>query len=659
MQINEDKPNILIKIIFFPIILLFIYKNNNISYINIDNEIGFYENNINFSNYSSDIKAIALFLPQFHEIQENNEWWGKGFTEWKNVKKAQPLYKGHHQPRKPGDPNQYLNYYELSNSETLKKQINLAKSHGIYGFGIYYYWFSGKILLEKPLIILLNEKDIDFYFLLIWANENWTKKWDGKDEEVLIKQDYKENDPENFIKDIKKYIIDKRYIRINGKPIIGIYEPRKIPNINRTIFTWREKSKEYGIGEIYIIVCLNDGNFEEYEKIKLFNAVYQFSPRDSMTFDTLIKSKTNYYAYTAALYNKFNISDNILDNFQFYRGSMLEFDNSPRKAKDYAIFTNYSPEQFYRINKKIVDWTEQKYNKTYRFIFINAWNEWGEGTYLEPDDKFGYASINALSKAIFHIPYVTNYNLEISKNECIIAVQAHIYYEEFINDIINKTNNIPVKFDLYISTDSENKRYIIEEKIRKKSMAKYYQIKVYEKEGTDTVPFLLQSQQIIKRYKYICHLHTKKNNLEIFENFYQELLEYLFNNLLGSNLIISEILNDFEKNDKLGFIFPETFHKVLLQYQVILTKKDKYYMNYLFKKLNTTIMVGKHIEFPIGNMFWAKIQSIYQIFTYNLTNDIPKENNQIDRTIMHNIERIWLFLVKLNGYFYKKIFKCF
>jgi hypothetical protein len=176
------------------------YHKEKISYINIDNEIGFYENNINFSNYSSDIKAIALFLPQFHEIQENNEWWGKGFTEWKNVKKAQPLYKGHHQPRKPGDPNQYLNYYELSNSETLKKQINLAKSHGIYGFGIYYYWFSGKILLEKPLIILLNEKDIDFYFLLIWANENWTKKWDGKDEEVLIKQDYKENDPENFIK---------------------------------------------------------------------------------------------------------------------------------------------------------------------------------------------------------------------------------------------------------------------------------------------------------------------------------------------------------------------------------------------------------------------------------------------------------------------------
>ena len=431
MQIIEDKCDILIKILFFLIILLFIYKNKNISYINIDNEIGFYENNIDFSNYSSDIKVIALFLPQFHEIKENNKWWGKGFTEWKNVKKAKPLYKGHHQPRIPGDPFQYLNYYELNTSETLKKQINLAKSHGIYGFGIYYYWFSGKTLLEKPLIILLNEEDIDFSFLLIWANENWTKKWDGKDEEVLIKQDYKENDPENFIKDIKKYIIDKRYIKINGKPIIGIYEPRKIPNIQRTVFTWREKSKEYGIGEIYIIVCLNDGNFEEYEKIKLFNAVYQFSPRDSMTFATLIKSKTNYYAYTASLYNEFNISDNILDNFQFYRGSMLEFDNTPRKAKDYAIFQNYSPEQFYRINKKNVDWTEQKYNKTYRFIFINAWNEWGEGTYLEPDDKYGYASINALSKAIFHIPYVTNYNLEISKNECIIAVQVHIYYEKF------------------------------------------------------------------------------------------------------------------------------------------------------------------------------------------------------------------------------------
>ena len=166
--------------------ILIINKNQNIIHIEINNEISYYEDNIDFSKYSSDIKAIALFLPQFHSIKENEIWWGKGFTEWKNVKKGKPLYEGHHQPRIPGDPEKYLGYYELTQSETMKKQIELAKNHGIYGFGFYYYWFSGKTLLEKPLLLLLNNKDIDFNFLLIWANENWTKKWDGKDKYVLI-----------------------------------------------------------------------------------------------------------------------------------------------------------------------------------------------------------------------------------------------------------------------------------------------------------------------------------------------------------------------------------------------------------------------------------------------------------------------------------------
>ena len=189
------------------IIVLVITIDEKLIFLQIDNEIDNFENNHDFSEYKSDIKAIALYLPQFHAIKENDEWWGKGFTEWVNVKKAKPLYKGHHQPRKPGDPKDYLEYYELTSVEVLKKQIKLAKSHGIFGFGIYYYWFSGRILLDKPLNILLNNKDIDFPFLLIWANENWTKRWDGKEQDILIQQDYLESDPEKFIKDIKKYLI--------------------------------------------------------------------------------------------------------------------------------------------------------------------------------------------------------------------------------------------------------------------------------------------------------------------------------------------------------------------------------------------------------------------------------------------------------------------
>ena len=149
-----------IKCLLFIFILITIFLLKEIIFIDIDNHISLYEENIDFSNNITDIKTIALYLPQYHSIKENDKWWGKGFTEWKNVKKAKSLYKGHHQPRIPIDKNNYLGYYNLTNPETIKKQVELAKSHGIYGFGIYYYWFSGKRLLELPLNILLNNKDI-------------------------------------------------------------------------------------------------------------------------------------------------------------------------------------------------------------------------------------------------------------------------------------------------------------------------------------------------------------------------------------------------------------------------------------------------------------------------------------------------------------------
>ena len=219
-------------------------------------------------------------MPQYHFIKENNIWWGENFTEWTNVKKAKPLYEGHHQPRKPGDEKGYLGYYLLTNASTIKKQVELARSHGIYGFGIYYYWFSGKKLLEKPLDIYIMNKEIDFPFLIIWANENWSRNWNGGNRSVLIRQYYRSKDPEYFIKDIQKYIKDNRYIRINGKTVIGIYEPLKIPQLKKTLSIWRKEAQKYGNGELYIIACLNNNNITIYKNLKIFDAAYDFPPRN-------------------------------------------------------------------------------------------------------------------------------------------------------------------------------------------------------------------------------------------------------------------------------------------------------------------------------------------------------------------------------------------
>ena len=542
----------------------------------------------------------------------------------------------------------------MTDLEVIKKQVELAKSHGIYGFGIYYYWFSGKRLLEKPLDLFLNNKDIDFKFLLIWANEDWTRRWNGYEGKVLIKQEYKKSDPYDFIKDIKKYIIDERYIKINNKQILGIYEPKKIPNLFNTISIWREESKNIGIGELYILACLNTYNFDEMKNIKLFEGVYEFSPRDSLQL--MIKDSL-LVLYSSVLFKNID-SINANDDFPLYRGSMTEFDNSPRKKEASSIFNNYSPEQFYMVNKMIIEWTRNKYDRNSRFIFINAWNEWGEGAYLEPDTKYGYASINSLSKSLFDRPYKEiKINHTYFNNESIVAIQVHLYYDDLIEEIVNKTINIPILFDLYISTDSLYKKNKIIDYIKNNSKSKNVEILVVENKGRDVMPFLIQMKNKVKKYKYICHIHTKKSLLiDIGDNW----RNYLYNNLLGNENIISEILSEFENNEKLGFSFPENYYKALLLFGEKLSNKNKVLMKYLLNKLfKFKLNIGAKIEFPIGNMFWARVNSIYQIFNEDFSNEIPKELGQKDGTLMHAIERIWLYLVKLNGFYYQKTFKHF
>lgn len=432
--LNLLKLFFLINIFYIFFILLFQrYFVNKIFIIDMKNQLSQYEKNLDFSNYNTDIKAIALYLPQYHSIKENDKWWGKGFTEWTNVKKSKPRFEGHHQPRIPGDKLNYLDYYELTNSNIIRKQIKLAKSHGIYGFAIYYYWFSGKRLLEKPLDIYLNDKSLKFPFLLIWANENWTRKWDGENKDILIKQEYKDKDPELFIEDIKKYLIDIRYIKIKRRPVIGLYKPFRIPKLTKTLKIWRKKSKEVGIGEIFILICVNNYNINKIQDLRLFDGAYDFPPRNNIT-NIRIKFKRA-FLYSELLYKNIYLN-NIIDSkkIPIYRGSMLEWDNCPRK-RNCRVFDYYSPEKFYMINKLIVEWTKKNYNKKNRFIFINAWNEWGEGSYLEPDNKYGYASINSLSKALFNLSYVKIKNLININKTNIILVQANICYENLIKKI--------------------------------------------------------------------------------------------------------------------------------------------------------------------------------------------------------------------------------
>jgi hypothetical protein len=287
--------------------------------------------------------------------------------------------------------------------------------------------------------------------MLIWKNE----KVIDENNKIILEEKYEENDSEKFIKDIKRYLIDKLYIRTNEKPIIGIYNIKSIPNLRKTILKMRQKSRESEIGEIFIISCLNGLKISKIYNMNIFDGVYKLPPKDLKK--TKIKNTRDKHTYYYSLMFSNIMNEPKIKNFPVYKGNMLEYDNSAI-SQNKEIFGEYSPELFYKMNKLLIKSIKENYKESNKFLFINAWNNYYEGTYLEPDKRYGYGSINALSKSLFNLPFRnSNYNISNLMNNCLLAVQAHIFYKDLLNEIIDKTNNIPVKFDLYISTDTKQK----------------------------------------------------------------------------------------------------------------------------------------------------------------------------------------------------------
>ena len=378
---------------------------------------------------------------------------------------------------------------------------------------------------------------------------------------------------------------------------------------------WREKAREYEIGDIYILINLNNYNIENITGINLFNAAYDFPPFDGKKFKIANSSSQ---AYTSLIFHNKNLT---AKNFTIFRGSILEWDDSPLNGIKGTIFEEYSPEKFYMLNRLLFNWTQENNNSS-KFAFINSWNEWSKGSYLEPDQRYGYSSINALSISLFNINFRdNNYNLINLINSTQWAIQVHVFYFDLIDEIIKKTNNIPVKFDLYITTVSINKKSYIERFIKGKTKANKYEIIVVMNKGRDVLPLLTQFKNVVKNYKYICHIHTKKSK---HNKIYRSWRQYLYDNLLGSEETVSEILTDFESNEKLGFILPESYNNIILNHGKQLNPINKNNINFL---LNTTFpdkkyQVGKILDFPIGNMFWSRVSAIHQIFEINIFKSI-------------------------------------
>lgn len=367
-----------------------------------------YEDDGDYSNYQSDVKPIAFYLPQFHTFKENDAWWGKGFTEWTNTRKSKPRFPSHYQPR---EPHPDIGYYDLSDWRVMARQAELARRHGIYGFCFYNYWFSGKRLMEKPVDLLLSHPEIDIHFCLCWANENWTRRWDGNDAEVLISQEY-EDDSVQYIADLKKYIDDPRYIRVKGKPVVMIYRPSLLPDAAKTFARWREWARENGIGEILIWIQRGCSQSSESDLVEGADAEVEFSAMGTAKFNQYAPAQAGVPDDGCYLSSYRNLVEHIVAgqgyverfDHKVYRGVMLGWDNSARRDKGYSVWLGFSLPLYYQWVRYITEYTRKHFSREDSFFFINAWNEWAEGTYLEPDKRFGYSSINVTSRALFNMP---------------------------------------------------------------------------------------------------------------------------------------------------------------------------------------------------------------------------------------------------------------
>lgn len=348
------------------------------------------------------MKTLAIYLPAFHEVEINNKTWGKGFTEWDNVKKGVPLFKNHYQPVEPQDDN----YYDLSKAKDIKNQILLAQKYSVDGFIFYHYWFgNGHMALEKPAEILRNEIDEKINYCFCWANHSWFTTWHGRTSEIIENQIYNnENDNYKHIEYLYNFFNDDRYIKIDDRPVLFIYNMSDIPNFDSILKMWNQYLNKKGMKSIYIIEYIHSKN----KKVNYSgtDGVLEFEPLYTTFFDISKynlfkrfvhkKTKTIDFQDYNLLWKKNINRTRTYNGKEIFKGCFVGWDNSPRKGKDSMIVKNNTPENFKKNLLKLVNKKRKGCNNDY--IIINAWNEWSEGAMLEPTKKYGTKYLEAIKE---------------------------------------------------------------------------------------------------------------------------------------------------------------------------------------------------------------------------------------------------------------------
>lgn len=588
-------------------------------------------------------KVIAFYLPQFHRIKENDQWWGEGFTEWTNVKNALPLFPGHRQPEIPGE----LGYYDLTLPETMIRQAKIASAYGIHGFCFYFYWFGGKTLLEKPLDLIRRNPNMAVNYCLCWANENWTRAWDGRDNDVLISQKHGAVDDFKFISHIRKYLADSRYIRIDGKPLLVVYRPSLLPDPLATAMRWRQWCAANGVGEIVLAITQS---FDKIDPRSIgFDLAIEFSPNGMNPRKLNPESIGIVGGFEGAIYDWNSLverSSSYQDpGYPLVRCINPGWDNSPRKGGRSNVFVGNSPRRFVEYVENALAYASGSDALT-DFVFVNAWNEWAEGAFLEPSGRYGYAFLDALRQGKANVLSRIKCREEHHKQgPASSALIVHAYYPELLNEVFAccQRDTSGFRFDRVIITTTPDKLSQCKE-ISAHHSAINLNVVAMENRGRDIRPFLESLLEVHRSgIQYVCKIHTKKSSHRQDGDDWRRAI---YESLLGPSALRTIRSLDAEGSRGIGLLAPSDH---LLPMGTYWGSNEEAVLS-LGTRLGFSVPEIVSSSFPAGSMFWARTNALAPMLTLADCDKFQYECGQTDGTYAHALERVFSLVVQRAGY---------
>lgn len=564
---------------------------------------------------------IAFYLPQFHAIPENDAWWGEGFTEWRNVTRALPQFEGHAQPRLPGA----LGFYDLSQPKAMRQQMQLARTYGIGAFCSYFYWFAGKTLLEQPLRQWLDDPSLDLPLCLCWANENWSRRWDGRADDLLIGQQHSPADDLAFIEHVSRYLKDPRYLRVDGKPLLLLYRPSMLPEPEATARRWRLWCREHGIGEIHLAYVQS---FDRVDPRSIgFDAAVEFPPNNTTLPPITGRQRLLNPDFRGDVYDWRELARSAMARpdpaYPLYPCVNPGWDNEPRRSGTGRVFAHSSPRGYRDWLRHAITTSRRRHTKQAAPpVFINAWNEWAEGAVLEPDARTGHAWLHATRAALCE-PHA------IDPRPCAIV---HAWYPEVLGEVIAALHASNLDWRLVVTTAPDREaavRRVLE------ACTMPHELVLMENHGRDILPFLHMADRLLDEgVQIVLKIHTKRStHRQDGDIWRRELLDKLLAPARAPTLLAA-----FAEDPTLGLIAPEGHLQPIAHYWG--ANRDTF--DYLAGRLGMdSCNIADDAKFIAGSMFWAHLPALRPLLDAQLAAwEFETEAGQIDGTFAHAIERI-------------------